>query len=64
MVGWYHSSVDMSLKKLQELVMDRKAWHSRPWGPKSRTPWGRKKSMGSQKVGHGRMTEHTVAAMG
>ena len=27
MVGWYHHSTDMSLSKLQELVMDRKACH-------------------------------------
>ena len=28
MVGWHHQLVGMSLSKLQELVMDREAWHA------------------------------------
>ena len=31
MVGWHHDSMDMSLSKLQELVMDREAC---PWAGK------------------------------
>ena len=27
MAGWHHS-LEMSLSKLQELVMDREAWHA------------------------------------
>ena len=27
MVGWHHQ-LNMSLSKLQELVMDREAWHA------------------------------------
>ena len=27
MDGWHHQLTDMSLSKLQELVMDREAWH-------------------------------------
>ena len=26
MVGWHHHSMDMSLSKLQEMVMGREAW--------------------------------------
>ena len=28
MVGWHHQSVDISLGKLQELVMDRETYHA------------------------------------
>ena len=27
MVGWHHGSMDMSLKKLREIMKDREAWH-------------------------------------
>ena len=28
MVGWHHQLMDMSLCKVQELVMDREAWRA------------------------------------
>ena len=28
MVGWHHDPMDMSLRKLQELVIDREAWRA------------------------------------
>ena len=28
MVGWHHDSTDMSLSKLQEVVMDKEPWRA------------------------------------
>ena len=39
MVGWHYDSINMSLIKLWELVMDREAGHAAAHGAvKSRTP--------------------------
>ena len=38
MAGWHHQLMDMSLSELQEMVMDRAAWHAAIHGlAKSRT---------------------------
>ena len=28
MVGWHHDLIDMTLRKLRELVMDREPWRA------------------------------------
>ena len=30
--GWYHHSMNMSLSRLRELVMDREAWRAAIYG--------------------------------
>ena len=56
-VGWLDGitdSMDMSLSKLWELVMDREAWHTAVLDPKE---LGSLQSLGSQRVRHDRATE-------
>ena len=52
MVGWHHRlDVDMSLNKLQELVMDREAWRA------ACSPWGRKESDMAEQLSKNPMIE-------
>ena len=39
MIGWYHNAMDMSLSRLQELVMDRDAWRAAVHGAAKSQTW-------------------------
>ena len=39
MVGWVSDSINMSLSRLRELVMDREAWHAAVCGVAKSWVW-------------------------
>ena len=39
MIRWHHNSMDVSLGKLREFVMDREAWHDSVHGVTKSQTW-------------------------